>query len=83
MQDANVSNDLRQLSLGQIKALEYSRCDINGYCFRTAKLEASRPLVATTNSGVVTSGKDTTSHAIDYYDILPILLSTRSVVLQS
>jgi hypothetical protein len=68
--DVNVSNDLRQLSLGQVMELEYSHYDINGYCFRTAKLEASRPLAATTNSGLVTSGEDATSHIIDYYDIL-------------
>jgi hypothetical protein len=61
---------LRQLSLGQVKALEYSRYDINGYRFWTAKLEASHPLAATTNSGLVTSGEDATRHVADYYDIL-------------
>jgi hypothetical protein len=70
MQDVNVSNDLRQLPLGQVKALEYSHYDINGYHFRTVKLEVSRPLAATTNSGLVTSGKDATDHGIDYYNIL-------------
>jgi hypothetical protein len=50
--------------------LEYSRCDINGYHFRTAKLEVSRPLAATTNNGLVTSSEEATSHVIDYYDIL-------------
>jgi hypothetical protein len=61
---------LRQLSHGQVKALEYSRYDINGYRFRTTKLEANRPLATTTNSGVVTSGEDATSHVTDYYSIL-------------
>jgi hypothetical protein len=70
MHDVNVSNDLRQLPLGQVKALEYSHYDINGYHFRTEKLEVSRPLAATTNIGLVTSGKDATDHVIDYYDIL-------------
>jgi hypothetical protein len=70
MQDLNVSNDLRQLSLGQVKALEYSRYDINGYCFWTVKLEASHPLPATTSCGLVTSGEDTTDHVTDYYGIL-------------
>jgi hypothetical protein len=70
MQDASVSNDLRQLSLGQIKALKYSRYDINGYYFWMAKLEASHPLAATTNGGLVTSGKDATGHVADYYGIL-------------
>jgi hypothetical protein len=71
MKDVNVSNDLRQLSLSQVKALEYSRYDINGYHFWTAKLEASRPLAATTNSGLVTSGEDATGHVTNYYCIPP------------
>jgi hypothetical protein len=70
MEDVNVYNDLRQLSLGQVKTLEYSRYDINGYHFRAAILEASRPLAATTNSRLVTSGEDATSHVTDYYGIL-------------
>jgi hypothetical protein len=70
MQNVNVFNDLRQLSLGQVKALEYSRYDINRYCFRTVKLEASRPLVATTNNELVKSGKNVTNHITDYYNIL-------------
>jgi hypothetical protein len=70
MEDVNVFNDLRQLSHGQVKALEYSRYDINGYHFQMTKLEASRPLAATTNSGVVTSGEDATSRITDSYDIL-------------
>jgi hypothetical protein len=70
MQDANVSKDLRQLLIGQVNALEYSCYDINGYHFWTTQLEASRPLVATINSGVVTSGEDATDHVTDYYGIL-------------
>jgi hypothetical protein len=50
--------------------LEYSHYDINGYYFWTVKLEASHPLAATTNSGVVTSGEDATDHVIDYCGIL-------------
>jgi hypothetical protein len=46
MQNGNVFDDLRQLSLGQVKALEYGRYDIKGYRFRTAKLQASCPLAA-------------------------------------
>jgi hypothetical protein len=70
MQDVNVSNDLRQLSLGHVKTLEYSRYDINEYHFRTAKLEASHPLAATTNSGLVTSGEGAIDNVTDYYNIL-------------
>jgi hypothetical protein len=33
MDDVNASDDLRQLSLAQVKALEYGRYDINGYHF--------------------------------------------------
>jgi hypothetical protein len=56
-QDANVSDDLRQLLPGQAKALEYGHCDINRYHFWMAKLEVSRPLASTTNSRVVTNGE--------------------------
>jgi hypothetical protein len=70
MEDGNISYDLRQLAHGQVKALEYSRYDINGYHFQTAKLEASHPLAATCNSGVVTSGEDASGVAADYYGIL-------------
>jgi hypothetical protein len=70
MEVVNVSDDLKQLSHGQVKPLEYSRYDTNGYYFRTAKLQVSHPLVATTNNRVVTSGEDATGHVTDYYGIL-------------
>jgi hypothetical protein len=57
-----------------LKALEYSCYDINGYHFQTAMLEASRPLVATSNSGIVTSGEDASRVAADYYGILQKLI---------
>jgi peptide deformylase len=63
MQDINVFDDLRQLSLGQVKALEYGRYDINRYHFRTAKLEVSHPLAATTND------EDASGLAADYYGV--------------
>jgi hypothetical protein len=65
-----MSDDLRQLSLGQVKALEYGRYDINRYRFWMVKLEASHPLAATTNNGVVANGEDASRLAVDYYDIL-------------
>jgi hypothetical protein len=83
MHDVNVSNDLQQISLGQVKALEYSRYDINGYRFRTTKLEASRPLAATTNSRVVEHGEDASGVTVDYYGILQKILSIRSVAPKS
>jgi hypothetical protein len=70
MENVNVSNDLRQLSHGQVKALEYSHHDINGYRFQMVKLEMSHPLATTTNNRVVTSGEDATGHIINYYGIL-------------
>jgi hypothetical protein len=70
MEDCNISSDLRQLTHGEVKALEYSRYDINGYHFRMEKLEASHPLVATCNSGVVTSGEDASRVTVDYYGVL-------------
>jgi hypothetical protein len=65
MQDVNVSDDLPQLSLGQVKALKHDRYDIYGYHFRTAKFKASHPLATTTNNGVVANDKDASRLATD------------------
>jgi hypothetical protein len=70
MHDTNVSDDLRQLSLSQVKALEYDRYDINGYHCRTMKLEVSHSLAATTNNRVVANGEDASGLAADYYGVL-------------
>jgi hypothetical protein len=70
MEDCNISSHLRQLAHGQVKALEYSRYDINGYHFRTTKLEAICPLAATCNSRVVTSGEDASGVTADHYGVL-------------
>jgi hypothetical protein len=70
MRDASVPQDLRQLSHGDVMAKCYSRYDINGFRFRTAKLEASRPLAATSNSGVVTTSSDANGDVYDYYGVL-------------
>jgi hypothetical protein len=53
-----------------VKVLEYGRYDINGYRYWTAKLEASRPLAATTNNRVVANGEDASGLVADYYDVL-------------
>jgi hypothetical protein len=53
-----------------VKALEYSPYNINRYHFWTAKLEVSRPLAATSNSGVVTSVEYGSGVSTDYYSIL-------------
>jgi hypothetical protein len=54
--------------------LEYDRYDINGYHLWTAKLEASHPLTATTNSRVVANGEDASGLAADYYDVIQKIL---------
>jgi hypothetical protein len=67
----------------QVKALEYSRYDINRYHFWIAKLEASRPLATTTNSEVVENGEDANGIAADYYGVLKKMLNTYLVASKS
>jgi hypothetical protein len=57
-----------------VKALQYGHYDINGYHFWTAKLEAIRPLSATTNSVVVGNGEDASGLVVDYYGIHQTIL---------
>jgi hypothetical protein len=64
---------MRQLSLGQVKALEYDLYDINGYHFWTVKLEASHPLAATTNNEVVANGEDASGLAAQMYVKISII----------
>jgi hypothetical protein len=42
--------------------------------FWTVKLEASRPLAATTNSGVIANGEDARRLVADYYGVLQKIL---------
>jgi hypothetical protein len=70
MQDVNMSDDLRQLSLDQVKASEHGRYDMNRYRFWIVKLEASHPPAATTNNIVVANGEDASGLVVDYYSIL-------------
>ena len=62
--------DLKQLAHTYVTAKNYSRYDVNGYCFRTTKLEKSRPLAATVNSGVMTSAYDANDKLVSYYGVL-------------
>jgi hypothetical protein len=66
-----------------VKALEYSRYDINEYHFWMAKLEASHPLAATINSGVVACGEDASGVTADYYGILQNIIEYTFVVPKS
>jgi hypothetical protein len=60
-----------------VKTLGYSRYDINGYCFRTAELEASRLVAATSNHGVVTSDEGVSGCQPTTMVFLKTLLSIR------
>jgi hypothetical protein len=62
----NVFDDLRQLSLNKVKALEYGRYDINKYRFGMVKLEASCSLAATRNSGLVADYYGAPQNILEY-----------------
>jgi hypothetical protein len=62
--------DLRQLSYGSVTVKSYGRYDINGFHFRSTIFEASRPLAAITNIGVVTRVIDEEGHETKYYRII-------------
>jgi hypothetical protein len=66
----NVHADMRQLSYGSVTAKSYGRYDVNGFRFCSTIFEASRPLAATTNTGVVTRVVDGEGHEIKYYGII-------------
>jgi hypothetical protein len=58
VEHADVHEDLRQLSYGLVKVRSYGRYDINEFWFESTQFEALRPLLATTNTGVVTRAID-------------------------
>jgi hypothetical protein len=66
----NVHVDLCQLSYGSNVAKSYSRYDVNGFRFRSTIFEASCPLGATTNIGVVTRVIDADDHESKYYGVI-------------
>jgi hypothetical protein len=66
----NVHADLRQLSYRSIVVKSYGRYDINGFRFRSTIFEASHPLAATTNTGVVTRVVDAYGHESKYYGVI-------------
>ncbi|WVZ89594.1 hypothetical protein U9M48_035974 [Paspalum notatum var. saurae] len=66
----NVHEDLKQLAHNYVTAKNYGCYDVNGYRFPTAKLEKSRPLAATINSGVTTSAYDASDKLVNYYGVL-------------
>ena len=74
IQAAHIHLDLRQLSYGSVIVRSYGRYNVNGYHFRSAKFEASRPLMATCNTGVVTRAVDANECTISYYEIIQDIL---------
>jgi hypothetical protein len=70
----NVHGDLRQLSYGSVVAKSYGLYNINRFCFCSNIFEASRPLVATTNIGVVTRVVDAKGHESKYYRIIKYII---------
>jgi hypothetical protein len=72
----NVHADLRQLSYGSIVAKSYDRYDVSGFRFCSTIFEASHPLAATTNTGVVTMAADAEGHESKYYGIIKNIIET-------
>jgi hypothetical protein len=66
----NVHADLHQLSYRSIVTKCYGRYDVNRCHFRSTIFEASHPLAATTNTGVVTRVVDADSHESKYYRVI-------------
>jgi hypothetical protein len=53
-----------------VKVRCYGRYDINEFQFRSTQFEALRPLMATTNTGVVTRAIDKQGWESNYYGII-------------
>jgi hypothetical protein len=70
VQVVDIHPDLRQLAIGLVKVRSYGRYDINGFRFHSTTFKALRPLVATTNSRVVTRAIDVEGHGTNYYGII-------------
>ena len=68
--DANVHEDLRQLSYGKVKIRSYGRYDVNGFQFCSTQFEAPHPLAATCNTRVVTRAIDAHGRETSYYGII-------------
>jgi hypothetical protein len=67
---SNVHADLRQLLYESIIAKSYGRYDINEFHLCSTIFEASHPVVATANTGVVTRVVDAEGHESRYYRII-------------
>jgi hypothetical protein len=70
----NIPDDLWQLSYGSVTVRSYGRYDVNGFRFWSAPFEATCPLAATVNSGVVTRAINEQGQEINYYEIIQQIL---------
>ena len=70
----NVHPDLRQLAYESITVRSYGQYDVNGFRFRSTKFEATHPLAATCNTGVVTRAINAEGREIDYYGVIKDIL---------
>jgi hypothetical protein len=66
----NVHAYLRQLSYRSVTAKSCGKYDVNMFRFRSTFFETSRPLVATTNTRVVTRVVDAQGYKSKYYGII-------------
>jgi hypothetical protein len=66
----NVHVDLRQLSYRSIVAKSYDQYDVSGFHFCSTIFEASCPLAAITNTGVVMRVVDVEGHESKYFVII-------------
>jgi hypothetical protein len=65
----NIHADLCQLLYERVTTKSYGQYDVNVFHFRSIIFKASRPLAATTNTGVVTRAIIALGHETKYYGI--------------
>lgn len=62
------------MSRALVKVRSYGRYDVKGYRFRSTKFECTRPLAATTNTGVVCWSFDEQGREMNYYGTIKDIL---------
>jgi hypothetical protein len=69
-----VHEGMRQLSYGLVKHRSYGQYDVNEFQFRSTQFEALRPLMLTTNTGVVMRAIGNQGWKTNYYGIINSIL---------
>jgi hypothetical protein len=69
-----VHEGMRQLSYGLVKHRSYGQYDVNEFQFRSTQFEALRPLMLTTNTGVVMRAIGNQGWKTNYYGIINNIL---------